>query len=156
MKSKIIIAVIVVVILVVVYLFIKRQARNKADKLELNGLTRSEFLSTIRKDWKAEFWRVFTTDYLVYKGQIIVQTFSDGQKNYAVDQSWSADIYNESQETGEPIADIIERATQFAWDKDSSTPMNVEWGYKHWLPKNVDNLGIDYNNTLVRELIKQI
>ena len=113
-----------------------RNKRDENDRKHLNGMTRKEFLEAMRARWEPK-----------YKSAI-----NDWIRN---NPTYMVTITDEADKAGRTVEEQINLQVAGHWNENPN-PTTFDWAVTYWLPVEVDKLGIDYNDALVQQLIREI
>lgn len=146
MWKKIIVVIVVLgAVSIALYLVWKRN-RDKSDRLVLNGMTRKEFLSSIRPLWESEYKKAM---------HAYISDPATEWNRAIIDQLQSKPLPANSADYEQMKQEAINTAVDWAWAKDPN-PMDIEWARTFWLPKVIDGMDINTNDKLVEELLYKI
>lgn len=153
---KILIGVAILAVIITAIYIYKKRKQAKEDLKILNGLTADEFLRIMTKKWKDKFYEGqmnYLTDVNVHP-QFEINPYGDNEQNEWQEFKDGEPVYN-SKELEEIMAREIPKIVDNIWSTNPN-PLDYDWARYYWLPSAVDNLGINYNNPRVKELIKKL
>jgi len=148
MSKKLVIFVVILAVIaagVAYYLYIKAR-RDEKDRLVLGGLTRNEFLDSLKRQWESEYRNAMTA-YISDSGTDWNRAIIDLMQNEF--------MHLNSTEYEAEYQRRIDAAVDWAWEQNPK-PIDIDWARQYWLPRAVDNMNVNINDKLVQELISKI
>lgn len=160
MKKVIIIFIVFGVTGLVVFLAIaysKRKKQNEADRIVLGGRTGKEFVSEINGIWESKYKQA-QRDWLMgavpeYQKENINQYFRGWSKWHPLLEYWEFEFTMEEAE--QRREDKLTQSVNGSWESGISI-FDHEWAYLYWLPPIIDGMKIDWHDSRVQELLRQV
>ncbi len=146
MKKVVLILIVILIVAGSVYGFYyvtKRKEKVAEEKEVFKGMTGKEFVKQFLPVWKAKY---FDAMY-AYLRDVEAKRFSTHYDG-VIDGKSLTDRKAE-------LEAYVKKETQRAWD-EGVNPLDFEWSRKYWLPSTIDDMGLNYNDEIVQEYIKQI